>query len=1243
MELTGPGGFPAAGSTGPDTLYYSAQITGGVNQRRLGWQNKDPLPAASTTNSAAAQADVFTMNTFQTDRHVVVTWKESTGQIIAYENGIQVAAIFATNAISAINDVNMWLGRSEGGFPDTGLAGEYDEVRLYNYILSAGQALGDFQVGPETINTSEQAAAIVVQPQGVNTYQGSPASFYVIASGSPAVSYQWKRNGSNIPGATANTFNLTAVSMANNADSYSCVVSNFAGATPHAITSSSATLTVIPNQAPPAQFLHETRDGNRDNYNTATSGQVGGLFTSGATPVPVTHLGFYDLNKDGLFKDHHVGIFNSSGLTLLASVVVPAGTSAYLTNGYRWVALNPPLMLTPNTTYFLQAEVFNGDGDGWPDIYIPGNWNPYFVGTNGPSSRQARFNGGVWPSNPTSTSTLNASYGAPNLATLPIGPAIATMLQTSVTQYSGLTLSVPAIANGEGSVAVQWYKSGGTPLIGQTNSTLVIPAVSLADAGDYYMIASNAFGPNQSANVTVTILPGSPVTITQQPTNTTIPEGFPVSFYIAVDGTPPYTYQWSRNGSPIAGATKSVFSLAAASLTNNGNSYSCVVSNVADAIAYSATSVTAILTVQPNKALALQILHETAIGNRDNFGGVVGGTFLVGANDSLVTHVGYYDMDGDGLNLDHRVGIFSPNGLILLSSAVVPAGTGGYLTNGYRWVALNPPFVLTNNTSYILAAEVFNGSGDVWPDVFIPTNWNTYYVGPNDGTTRASRFGNGTWPSAITSGTAANAFYAAGNLGILPIGTPVVGMQPTNVTIYAGQSTTLSTLVNGEAPLSLQWYKAPSTLLTGQTNTSLALSNLAVSASGDYYVIATNPQGSTQGNNTTVSVLALTSPIINQQPQPQSVYLHQRATFSVSAIGQQPLIYQWSFNGTPIAGATNSTLTVLDASAAKAGNYGVTISNSLGITNSALAALSLLSVPEGSYQATVLDANPLIYYRFNEVGNANVAFNLGSLGTANNGTYEGNIGVGAGPQSPAFFNFESTNAAPVFDAFTTDIRIPALNLNSNTPVAVTMAAWINVNGPQQQYAGIIFFRGTGGANGFGIKQDPTVGGNVLEYHWNNIYFDFASQLFVPDSQWVLAALVVQPTKATLYIHDNNGLLSATNVAAHAGVSFSENTTYVGWDPTGSTARRFYGMIDEAMIFDRALTPADLNALYTAATTSSVKLTSTFTGSSLILSWPTGTLQQSDQATGTYSDMTGVTSPYTNAPSATMKFYRVRVQ
>ena len=57
----------------------------------------------------------------------------------------------------------------------------------------------------------------------------------------------------------------------------------------------------------------------------------------------------------------------------------------------------------------------------------------------------------------------------------------------------------------------------------------------------------------------------------------------------------------------------------------------------------------------------------------------------------------------------------------------------------------------------------------------------------------------------------------------------------------------------------------------------------------------------------------------------------------------------------------------------------------------------------------------------------------------------------------------------------------------------------------------------------------------------------------------------------------------------------------------------------------------------------VKLTIARESDNVILTWPTGTLQQSDNATGSYSDIGTATSPYTNSITGTQKFYRIRVQ
>ena len=49
------------------------------------------------------------------------------------------------------------------------------------------------------------------------------------------------------------------------------------------------------------------------------------------------------------------------------------------------------------------------------------------------------------------------------------------------------------------------------------------------------------------------------------------------------------------------------------------------------------------------------------------------------------------------------------------------------------------------------------------------------------------------------------------------------------------------------------------------------------------------------------------------------------------------------------------------------------------------------------------------------------------------------------------------------------------------------------------------------------------------------------------------------------------------------------------------------------------------------------------GGDVVLTWPTGTLQQGTNVTGIYSDLSGATSPYTNAVSGMPRYFRVRVQ
>ena len=244
--------------------------------------------------------------------------------------------------------------------------------------------------------------------------------------------------------------------------------------------------------------------------------------------------------------------------------------------------------------------------------------------------------------------------------------------------------------------------------------------------------------------------------------------------------------------------------------------------------------------------------------------------------------------------------------------------------------------------------------------------------------------------------------------------------------------------------------------------------------------------------------------------------------------------------------------------------------------------------------------------------------------------------------------FETNNAALMLDGATVGVAIPALNLDTSSGPNVTMAAWISAAGVQSNYAGIIFHRPIGGtvASGLGVTPDTTTGGNELVYHWNNLYYGFEGHLQVPtNGAWTFVALAIQPTSATFYLNDGTGMQTAANVAAHAAVPFS-STTYVGWDDnylsTGDTSsRRFAGLIDEPMIFNRTLSPDEINSLYVASLTAPLGIVRS--RGDIILSWPEGILQQAGLVTGPYTNLTSVTSPYTNHPSATRQFFRVQMR
>lgn len=1003
----------------------------------------------------------------------------------------------------------------------------------------------------------------------------------------------------------------------------------------------STLLSVLPGSAQVTQSLYDTVDGTRDDY----TGTLGCVFRVGASNVVVSHLGTADAGGDGLTSVHSAGIFNANGTALLGAVTNTIGTADYFTNGVRWVALNPPVMLVANTTYLLAGDVTSGSGDPWRDSHVP-TWNPFFVGTNGTATRANRYSdgGATWPTPPLNSWQGNATYGNAQLGYIEIGAALAGVLTTNVAAASGDTANLVGFASGAPTIAYQWYKAPGTLLAGKTNSTLVIVGASVGDSGSYFLTATNSLGGSQSASVTLTVS-AVPVSIVQNPTNLTVSALYPATFYVTANGTAPLFYQWLRNGSPIPDATNSIYSLTASS-TNNGDQYSCIASNYFSATSYTATSTVATLTVQANVAARgyfLRGLIPNAATN--NWTGTVGGYFTTGDNSREVTHVGYYASQYIGANQalltsNHNVGIFD-NGGNLLASAVVSNGVRPVI-NGYIWAALDTPFTLAPQTQYIIAADTFAGV-DPWGEAYTVTDWDPYFVGTN-GPSSIRTWG-GAWPAAPMSQSGGVGFlYTAPNFAYFPTAPEVVASS-LNLTQWVGFSVTMNCQVVGAAPVTAQWYKAPATVLSGQTNVSLTLSNLVVGDSGNYFLRAANSSGTNQSANISLTVQPGVGPTITQQPVSQTSFIHQTVTFSVQVSGTPNFTYQWSRNGSPLVGATNANYVISDAAMTDAANYQVAITNLYGGTVSSVASLVVLAPAAGTYPAGILEYRPLVYLRFQDsidvLNSLTNALNLGTRGSPVNSFYEGFCTPSAGPQPPTFTQFESTNQAVVLDGGTTQVRVPPINLAPESRTNATIATWVYLNGPQQDYTGIVFTRNNGSGSGIGLKNDTNAVPNMLQYHWANGQSGFDSQIYVPQNQWVFIALVIQANQGTLYMHDGTGWTNAVNVAAHGAPTFGA-TTYVGWDEAaGAGLRQLNGTVDEVMMFGRALSSTELDLVRQGI--AQAALTITPSGNNVIVTWPGGgTLQQAGTVTGPYADVLGATSPHTNSVvGGTNRFYRLK--
>jgi hypothetical protein len=168
-----------------------------------------------------------------------------------------------------------------------------------------------FQVS--AVAPANAAPTIVTQPTSVGVVAGGTAVFSVNATGTPAPSYQWRKDGVAITGATASSLMLSNVTAANTG-SYTVVITNSAGST----TSSAAALTLVSAGAVGRLINLSILTAIGSGGDSFTMGYVvGGAGTSGPKPLVIRAAGpsLAALGVGGPLDDPRLELFAGSAKT----------------------------------------------------------------------------------------------------------------------------------------------------------------------------------------------------------------------------------------------------------------------------------------------------------------------------------------------------------------------------------------------------------------------------------------------------------------------------------------------------------------------------------------------------------------------------------------------------------------------------------------------------------------------------------------------------------------------------------------------------------------------------------------------------------------------------------------------------------------------------------------------------------------------------------------------------------------
>jgi hypothetical protein len=426
------------------------------------------------------------------------------------------------------------------------------------------------------------APSFTSQPTNLTVSEGSQATFSAGYSSIPTATCQWQKNNVDIAGATAKTFTLSAVTLADSGSTYRCVATNRGGSS----NSTSATLTVTAASAAPVFTLQPVNRGLYVGSNVTFSVDISG------TPTPTCQWQKNNINISGataksLTLNGLVLADSGSTYRCIATNSLGSATSAAATLTVITTSAAPAVILQPVSQSVTSGSnvTFLVDFSGTPTPAC--QWQKNSVNISGATAKSLTLNAASLADSGSTyrcVATNTAGSATSAVATLTVTAASAvpvfTLQPINRGLFVGSNVTFSVDFSGTPTPTCQWQKNS-VNISGATAKSLTINALVLADSGSTYRcVATNSAGSVISATATLTVTAASAApAITIQPVNQSVTSGSNVTFSVNYSGVPTPTCQWQKNGINMAGATASSLSLTSVSPADSGSAYRCTVTN----------------------------------------------------------------------------------------------------------------------------------------------------------------------------------------------------------------------------------------------------------------------------------------------------------------------------------------------------------------------------------------------------------------------------------------------------------------------------------------------------------------------------------------------------------------------------------------------------------------------------------------------------------------------------------------